>query len=281
MNYFSAGINHEAAAPPPQPVLEVPCPGSPPMGGPEDDGDDGGGGSSSNEEEPEDIAEGQAAADNSITPDKLHTKLAGQFAAIVLKYGVHHKASESLWKWTLENAQDLHTVSSQFTTRGKGYKTVRRMTADQGPGIIVKCQHKNLQTGEVVHDELPCFPRKKYRDKAKWELLVESAEGRVSEFARYHLAIHRANNKSCQCKEAQLSVDGVPESKQNTVHVVSIMFTACRTVYNLKVIKHHRGFDGMTPKFLIGDIVAELNEAGIKVMAHNNRATRKPERFLL
>lgn len=170
-----------------------------------------------------------------------------------------------MWSWALKNSPRLQTVA-HHSNQGTSYNTLRRMAEKRGPRLLVKCTHVDITTGSTENYVGPTFPRNKYRDTNKWKVLVQSCEARVKDIKRLHLARHRdASKTACQTQLATFSVDGVPESKQHSVDILSLIFEGCRTVYSVKVIKKERAFKGYSPNFILDGFIAQCANEGIKV----------------
>jgi hypothetical protein len=148
--------------------------------------------------------------------------------------------------------------------RGKTYATVRRIAEKNLPPIRVTTCHKNIVSGEEKEDCGPTFPKKKYKDRNKWQILYEMYSVDVKHFVELHKNMHSSNGLKCSTDTVCFSGDGVPESKQQSVDIFSIRFDGCRTVYNIKVVKKYKGAQ-LTASDILGPIFTELNDLKIRV----------------
>jgi hypothetical protein len=200
-------------------------------------------------------------------PTQVHKELAGEFTSMAAQYNMSHGAGTAVWSWALKNSKRLKIAN--YSTKGTSYRTLRRMAEKRGPKLIVKCTHLNRQTGSTEVFEGPCFPSKKYKDRNKWQILIQSCEARVKDIKKLHIARHvhasDASKTACQTKLASFSVDGVPESKQHSVDILSLIFEGCRTVYSVKVIKKEKAFKKYTPNFILDDFIVQCRQQDIQV----------------
>jgi hypothetical protein len=94
---------------------------------------------------------------------------------------------------------------------------------------------------------------------------VESAEASVGDLQKLHRARH-SGKSAYQTKLASFSVDGVPESKQQSVDIVSLIFAGCRTVYTVKICKKMKAFkEHYTPDFLLTEFINQCHDCDVQV----------------
>jgi hypothetical protein len=148
--------------------------------------------------------------------------------------------------------------------RGKSYATLRRIAEKGLPPIQVVTRHRNIETGIDEDYRGPTFPKKKYKDRSKWQIQYEIYSVEVKHFVKLHKNMHSSNGLKCSTDTICFSGDGVPESKQQSVDIFSIRFDGCRTVYNIKVVKKYKGAK-LTASDILGPIFTELNELKIRV----------------
>jgi hypothetical protein len=201
--------------------------------------------------------------DGQETARVTHERLSNELSGMVAQYNMTHSAGKAIWDWVFVNSSSFERM--KHSSKGKSYATVRRGADKRGPRVIVKCTHRHLLEDRLVNDQDFKFPKKKYKDSTTWQLRVESAEGTIHDLKKLHLSRHAQLQCPCQAVSASFSVDGVPESKQNSVDILSLIFDGCRTVYTVKVFKKQRNFD-LTPDMVLSDFIRQCQEENIKVL---------------
>lgn len=209
--------------------------------------------------------------------------MAEEYISLSMQHNVSHAAGAALWNWFQNNAAEV--AATPLMTYRAGYKTLRRKAGSGGPKVIVGAVHKNRVTGEVVETfGRATFPRKRFAAR-EWQCQVETYHSSIAEIIQFHKALHAMNGLQCNSEVVQLSSDGVPESRQNTVVVTSLRFQGCHHVYSVKVVKtrvpdkkptatarERAAMAAMTvsaeykgAEFLVGDVIKDLIANHVKV----------------
>ena len=78
------------------------------------------------------------------------------------------------------------------------------------------------------------FPRKEFSDPSKWRLVKVITYVSLRDVCDFHQGQHPG---SAAPTTIDLSMDGVPESKQNakTLEIVSVRFAGCRKCYPIRI----------------------------------------------
>jgi hypothetical protein len=197
------------------------------------------------------------------TARAAHERLSNELMGMVAQYNMTHSAGKAIWDWVFVNSCSFERM--RLSGKGQSYATVRRTADKRGPRVIVKCTHQHLLEDRREDYTDSKFPKKKYSDSNTWQLRAESAEGTIHDLKRLHLSRHAKLQSPCQTVSASFSVDGVPESKQQSVDILSLIFDGCRTVYTVKVFKKRRYFD-LTADMVISDFIKQCQEENIKVI---------------
>jgi hypothetical protein len=208
------------------------------------------------------------APEGQETAQAAHKRLSNELSGIVAQFNMTHSAGKAIWDWVFFNSSSFERM--KLSEKGKSYATVRRTADKRGPRVIVKCTHKHLLEDRLEDDKDYKFPKKKYKDSHTWQLRFESAEGTIRDLKRLHLSRHAQLQQPCQTVSASFSVDGVPESKQHSVDILSLIFDGCRTVYSVKVFKKQRNFE-LTADMVLSDLIRQCQEENIKVIYLSKR----------
>jgi hypothetical protein len=149
--------------------------------------------------------------------------------------------------------------------RGKSYYTVRRIAEKALPPLTIVSLHRDRLTGKEHLDSGPTFQKKKYKDRAKFELLYEIYDIKIEHFVDLHNRLHNISGLKCSTESICFSGDGVPESKQRSVDIYSIRFDGCRQVYNVKVVKKYSKEVTLSCAEVLDPLIKQFNNLKIRV----------------
>jgi hypothetical protein len=183
--------------------------------------------------------------------------------SIGARHNISHAGLDAVWSWALSRSNELNVVRTQ-SPMGTGYQVMRRLADKRGPAVTIRWSFERRSDGVVVSGKGSSFPKKRYADITTWKLLVQSAEGEVKDLKRLHLSRHALKNIPCQTAEATFSIDGVPESKQSSLYIVSLKFMGCRTVYPFRIIKKEKDFL-CTPNYVLDEFIKQCKEENVQV----------------
>jgi len=167
------------------------------------------------------------------------TEKGQDFMAVCNDHQISHACKKDLWNWFMTNAKDIVDLQTLGVTE-MSYKQIRTDHIARLPVPKMSYQIRDILTSETIMlHNLPSFPKKKYGDTGRYEVVYELAEVSLADVLNFHTESH--GNE--ECRTICLSNDELPESKSGNcrLDVVSVRFEKCRLVYPLKVLRYKMG----------------------------------------
>ena len=175
-------------------------------------------------------------------------------------------ACERVFSMLQKNA---HMLAQQLPTWKGSFRTARRHVNACTPPCTIKVS--GIEGGrQVTLGPYPAYPIKEIETR---HIDVEYAlyESRLVDVVAFHAHLHGTHRDDDQAWDFDIGIDGVPESNSGgvSIDVLTLKFTACRSVYTLAVLRPRRtGLkipDSVILKSFLADYVAVLQERTIPV----------------
>jgi hypothetical protein len=110
------------------------------------------------------------------------------------------------------------------------YQTVRKQQLQGVPKTTMTYAHYNRNEAKVITDQgMSKYNRLKYSGE-EWVKLYELTKADIQDVVLFHQRVHGETGRGCPGLHAEMSLDGIPETKSGGVSldVLSIRFRSCR-----------------------------------------------------